>query len=435
MRRNRDMLSVKLTLVCCIGVLLGCQPHAMGSASQPAISQATVALAPPENASSTALDTLGQHALDYAAIQLRRSATTLDPSNGYPRSTRPDGSWDQRRASVWTSGFFPGLLWYMYQWTHEAGWRDQAERWTAGLEDAKNLTTTHDLGFVLFNSFGHGYQLTGNEHYREVVIQGSRTLARRYNPAVGAIKSWDTNNLHDRRRDWEFPVIIDNMMNLKMLFWAGAHGGDPAWRTLAERHAATSLHAHVRADGSTAHVALFDPRTGAFVRQTTWQGYADSSAWARGQAWAIYGFTTAFAETGRVEFRDGAERAADYFIAHIPADGVPYWDFRDPAIPNAPRDASAAAIAASALLNLSEHTSGPVAARYRAAAVHILTSLCRNYLTTGTSSAAILQHSVGGKPQNDEVDVGIVYADYYFVEALLHYQDLRRAGLRRQSLH
>ena len=365
----------------------------------------------------------GDPALDsawaWAARQLRASATTLDPAKGYPRATQPDGSWSQLSYRQWTSGFFAGTLWYMYQETHDSTWRALAEKWTAGMEPAKTMTGTHDLGFMIFDSFGHGYRLTGNEHYRDVVMTASRSLATRFNPAVGAIKSWDLEGAKDQRRDWRYPVIIDNMMNLPMLFWAGAHGGDTAWVRMATSHALTSAGAHMRPDGSTAHVALFDPVSGALERTVTWQGYSDSSAWARGQAWAINGFTAAYGETKRPELLSAAQRAADFFIAHLPSDGVPYWDFRDPAIPNTPRDASAAAIAASGLLDLARYSDAPDAVRYREAAMHILHSLATNYLTRGTNSAAILLHSTGGKPQNSEVDVGLVYADYYFVEALV----------------
>jgi hypothetical protein len=276
---------------------------------------------------------------------------------------------------------------------------------------------------MIFNSFGRGYLLTGDPHYKEVVLDASRSLVTRYNPRVGAIKSWNTERATDRRATWKYPVIVDNLMNLELLFWSAANGGDPAWKNIAEQHALTSARAHVRADGSTAHVALFDPITGALEGTTTWQGYSDSSAWARGQAWAIYGFTNAYARTGRPELLAAARKTADYFISHLPPDGIPYWDFRDPGIPNVERDASAVAIAASGLLDLARRTDSSSSARYRSVAEKILRSLARDY-TAGPESAAILAHSVGGHPQNSEVDVGIVYADYYYVEALLRLKGL-----------
>jgi unsaturated chondroitin disaccharide hydrolase len=366
-----------------------------------------------------ASDSVLDAALRWAGHQMRISATALDPANGYPRSTRADGSWEQQSYRQWTSGFFAGTLWYLYQDSHDSAWRALAEKWTDGLEPAKTMAGTHDLGFMIFDSFGHGYLLTGNEHYRDVVMTASRTLATRFNPAVGAIKSWDLEGATDQRRGWKYPVIVDNLMNLEMLFWAGSHGGDSAWTRIATSHALVSARAHVRPDGSTAHIALFDPATGALERTVTWQGYSDSSAWARGQAWAIHGLSAAYGDARRPELLAAATRVADFFIAHLPADGVPYWDFRDPSVPDAPRDASAAAIAASGLLDLARHVDAADAVRYREAAMHILHTLSTSYLTKGTNSAAILQHSVGGKPQNSEVDVGIVYADYFFVEALM----------------
>jgi hypothetical protein len=364
------------------------------------------------------VDDVATKSLAFARARLKSSATMLDPRNGYPRSTRTDGSWDQRPYNQWTSGFFAGSLWYMYELDRSDSWKTLAERWTRGLEPAKSIRTTHDLGFMVFNSFGHGFLLTDDAHYRDVVVEATRSLATRYNPKVGAIKSWDTYGGADARRDWKFPVIIDNLMNLEMLFAVSQWTNGP-WEEMARRHAITSEHVHVRPDGSTAHVALFDSVTGKLERTVTWQGYSDNSAWARGQAWAIYGFSNAYARTSDRQFLATAERAADWFIAHIPPDGVPYWDLRHPQIPFVERDASAAAIAASGLVDLANHVDGDKRERYRRVAERIIRTLGTGYLTAGTPLASILQHSVGNYPQNSEVDVGIVYADYYFVEALL----------------
>jgi hypothetical protein len=394
----------------------GCRaPNASSSAARPAGGITLRA--------STPLDTLASHALGYAAVKLAAAADSLDPAKGYPRMTvGRDGAWTQEPVTQWTSGFFPGTLWYMYEVTHDPIWRARAERWTAGVESAKTRTSTHDLGFLVMDSFGQGYRLTGNPHYLDVILTASRSLVTRYNPAVGAIKSWDLEKATDRRSTWRFPVIVDNMMNLEMLYWASQQpGGDPKWKEIATRHAETSLKAHVRDDASTAHVALFDPQSGAFLARVTWQGYADTSAWARGQAWAIYGFTTSYRETRKPEFLAGAQRTADWFIAHLPEDKVPYWDFRAPSFPTE-RDVSAGAVATSALFELATLTAGDRGARYRATAEQMLASLARNYTTEGTRNAAILAHSVGGKPFNSEVDVGITYADYYFVEALVRYE-------------
>lgn len=376
----------------------------------------------PAEQATKGVDSVAAHALRRAEAQLRRSATTLDPSKGFPRSTRADGRWTQQGPTQWTSGFFAGTLWYLYQHEHTPEWRTLAERWTAGLEPAKSLTTTHDLGFIIFDSFGHGYLLTGDPHYRDVVMDASRSLATRFNPVVGAIKSWDTEHVSDARSAWKYPVIVDNLMNLEMLFWAGTHGGDSAWASIAERHALTSARAHLRTDGSTAHVALFDPASGVLERTVTWQGYADGSAWARGQAWAIHGLSASYARRRRPELLAAAQRAADWFVAHLPPDGVPYWDFRHPAIPSTERDASAGAIAASGLYDLARWSDANDARRYRASADRIIEALSTSYMAPATPDGAVLLHSVGNRPQGGEIDVGIVYADYFFVEALLRRQ-------------
>ena len=363
--------------------------------------------------------------LTHAAQRLADAADRLNPHDGYPRSTSPDGRWQLGDADNWTSGFFAGSLWLMDEQTGDPVWRARAARWTAGLELQKTRTDTHDLGFVIFDSFGWQYQITKDPHARDVAVQAARSLATRFNPAVGAIKSWDVDPNDPETPGWRFPVIIDNLMNLQLLSWAaGQPGGDPAFAQLATRHALTSTRVHLRPDGSTAHVALFDPVTGAFQRQETRQGQSATSTWSRGQAWAIHGFTDAYRESMRPELLDAAQRAADWYLARLPADRVPYWDFEAPDIPRAPRDASAAAIAAAGLVELGRLTAEERGAGYRRAAQSILASLVSGYLTLGTPNQAVLAHSVGFFRQDSEVDVGLVYADYYLLEAIsrLHRQ-------------
>jgi hypothetical protein len=367
------------------------------------------------------LDSLAAHALSFARTRVRAAATSLDPSAGFPRFTGPDGRWIQRPYNQWTSGFFPGILWYLFALDKTQEWKQLAERWTAGIEPAKSIVTTHDLGFMVFNSFGHGYLLTGNPAYRNVVVEASRSLATRFNPRVGAIQSWNTYNGPDARRAWKYPVIVDNLMNLEMLFRA-SQWGESRWKKIAEQHALTSAAVHVRSDGSTPHVALFDPVAGTLERTVTWQGFSDSSTWSRGQAWAIHGFTASYGNTRNRRLLAAAERAADWFLANVPPDGIPYWDFGHPLIPNVERDASAAAVAAAGLLDLARHSDAARSRIYRSAAERILRSLASGYLTDGTATASVLAHSVGGRPQNAEVDVGIIYADYYFIEALLRHR-------------
>jgi unsaturated chondroitin disaccharide hydrolase len=371
----------------------------------------------PQSARAQDLDSLVVHALKFAAQQTKLSMEGIRDSAQFARSSLPDGSWKTTPARDWTSGFFPGLLWYVHEYTKDPLFRIAAERWTSGMVKEQFDTGTHDLGFEIFNSYGTGYRLYPREDYKKVIIQAAKTLATRYTPAVGCIKSWDNPK-------WEYPVIIDNMMNLELLFWAAENGGPKELREIAVRHAETTMKNHFRANGSTYHVLGYDPATGQVKVRNTHQGYADESVWARGQAWAIYGFTMTYRFTRDNRFLETAQRAADYFITHLPADHVPYWDFSAPGIPNEPRDVSAAAIAASALFELAQYARPDErGAAYRESAKNILRSMCSSpYLAEGTPSHALLNHAVGSKPANSEVDVSIIYADYYFVEAMLRYQ-------------
>lgn len=355
----------------------------------------------------------------HADLSLRISVAQLADSVRFPRATLPNGRWKEVPATDWTSGFFPGTLWYHYEFTEDPFFRQAAERWTAKLEPMQFFTGNHDIGFMIGSSFGNGYRLTGNPGYREVLLQAARTAITRYTPAVGCIKSWDNPR-------WKYPVIVDNLMNLELLFWAVQNGADSSLYRMAVSHAEKTMQNHVRYDGSTFHVVNYDPSTGEVLGRHTAQGYADSSTWARGQAWAVYGFTMVYRCTRDPRFLQTAEKVAAYFVDHLPEDHVPYWDFRAPDIPNEPRDASAAAIAASALLELSTFTADPDrAARWRSSAESILRSLASDtYLSTVAPSNGILLHSVTSKPANIEVDVSLIYADYYLLEALLRYRRL-----------
>ena len=352
-------------------------------------------------------------ALSYAHDRHLENARTHDPADGSLRRVI-DGQWETTRPQGWTSGFFPGILWMLYDYSGDQAMLEQARRWTDPLEVLRTYTGNHDLGFMVYNPFGHGYRLTGDEAYHAVILDAANALASRYNPDVGVIRSWDHG-------DWTYPVIIDNMMNLELLFWAAENGGDASLYDLAVSHALRSRQEHVRPDGSTFHVIDFDPATGEVVGRETHQGYADESTWARGQAWAIYGFTMTYRETEDFRFLETAERLADWFVANLPEDHVPYWDFDAPDKENAPRDASAAAIAASGLLELSNYaTEAGKQDRYRNTAANILRALSSpRYLTRGTDNPAVLLHSVGNLPGDSEVDIPIIYADYYFIEALL----------------
>jgi hypothetical protein len=323
---------------------------------------------------------------------------------------------------VWTSGFFPGTLWYLYEHTRDPELRAQAERWTMPLAAITSGSYDHDLGFQYFTSFGNALRITGDARFRAPLVDAAGKLAGRFDPRVGAIRSWSWG-------EWRYPVIVDNLMNLELLFWGAAHGGESRWREIARAHAEKTMGTHVRPDGGSFHVVDHDTATGAVTRRMTRQGFADSSTWARGQAWAIYGFTMAYRETRDPRFLATAQKGVAYVLPRLPADGVPCWDYQAPGCPDrAPRDASAAAIMASALLELSTVASGEEAGRYRAAAERMLAALTSpSYLGQRAGQQSVLVHAVGDLPRNGEVDVGINYADYYFVEALLRYLELRGA--------
>lgn len=363
--------------------------------------------------------------LAFASTQLKRTLSEV-PIGSYPIETRSDGRWDTTSAGWWTSGFLAGNLWEMYEATGDPYWRTVAQQRQAGVEYRKNDTGTHDLGFLIFDSFGNGFRLTGTDSYRQVVLTAANSLATRYNPVVRAIRSW--NNPTGAPAS-DFRVIVDGMMNIELLFWAAKHGGDPGLATKALQHALTTGAQHVRTDGSTYHVVIFDSTTGGVKRKETSQGYSATSAWARGQAWAMHGFTTAYRETGDARMLTLARRVTDWYIGQLPPDKVPYWDFRAPDLANQPRDSSAAAIAMSALLELSRLEPDPVRkARYLATARVMIKNLSSPaYLAQGTSSRSLLLHGTANKP-GGHYDRGLIYGDYFLLEGLLRYKAMMKAA-------
>ncbi len=325
----------------------------------------------------------------------------------------------------WTSGFFPGSLWHLYEFTGKASWKTAAQDYTARLESIANYGGSHDVGFILNCSYGNGYRLTRDPHYREVLIQGARTLSTRFKPEVGLIRSWD----HGK---WQYPVIIDSMMNLELLTWAAREAFEPRLRDIALLHADNTLKNHFRPDASTWHVVEYNSTNGAVIGKETYQGAADTSAWARGQAWALYGYTMMYRETRRPEYLEQAGKVARFLMNHprLPEDKIPYWDFYAPEIPNAPRDASAAAIMASALIELSDYSEPELSRQCLSLARQQLLSLSAPaYLAKpGENGGFLLRHSVGSMPKNSEVDVPLNYADYYFLEALRRYRNHEMHG-------
>jgi len=320
----------------------------------------------------------------------------------------------------WTSGFFPGELWYLYEYTGKDEWKVQAQHFTAGIEREKSNATTHDMGFKIYCSFGNGYRLAKDPSYKEVILQAAKTLTTRFNPKVGCIRSWDHH-----KEQWNFPVIIDNMMNLELLFAATRLSGDSSFYKIAVTHANTTMKNHYRPDYSSYHVVDYDTSTGTVRMKQTAQGYADGSAWARGQAWGLYGYTMCYRFTKDKRYLQHAEHIASFILNHpnLATDLVPYWDFNAPGIPNEPRDASAAAIMASALYELSTYSKN--GKEYRRTADKILATLTGRYRSgIGENRGFLLLHSTGSKPANSEVDVPLIYADYYYLEALLRMKKL-----------
>lgn len=369
-------------------------------------------------------------ALSYCDGQVRRTLAELkgtDDSIDYtmmPRNIADSlDSWHCRKASKeeWCSGFWPGILWYDYEATGDEAVRKEAEQFTASL---KFLSETpafdHDLGFLVFCSYGNGYRLTHNPEYKQVLLNTADTLATLFNPRVGTILSWPRNvALYGGHN-----TIMDNMINLELLFWAAKNGGDPHLAEIAVSHADTTMKYHFRPDYSSYHVAVYDTLSGRFLRGVTHQGRADSSMWARGQAWAIYGYTVVYRETRDERYLDFVQKVADVYLKRLPEDYIPYWDFDDPAIPDAPRDASAACVVASALLELSTYLPGDKGEEYRAAAINMLASLSSDRYRCGDAKPAFLLHSTGHKPAGSEIDASIIYADYYYIEALLRLKEM-----------
>lgn len=331
-----------------------------------------------------------------------------------PRTLDKNGKLVLVSSKDWCSGFFAGNLLFLYEYTGDKFWLEQSGPFVTGIEGEKTDGGTHDMGFKLYNSVGNAYRLTHEQKYKDDIIQAAKTLITRFNPTIGCIKSWDN------RREWKFPVIIDNLMNLELLFEATRLSGDSSFYKVAVTHANTTLKNHFRADNSSYHVIDYDPETGKVLHKQTLQGFADSSAWARGQAWGLYGYTMCYRETHNKVYLQQAEKIAKYIFSNpqMPADLVPYWDYDAAKQQGQPRDASAAAVAASALYELSTYSlNGKV---YKKMADKILNSLNTYYQAQPDSAHGfLLLHSTGHKPANSEIDVPIIYADYYYLEALL----------------
>ncbi|MBB2151408.1 glycoside hydrolase family 88 protein [Pedobacter gandavensis] len=320
----------------------------------------------------------------------------------------------------WCSGFYSGSLWYLYEQTKDASIKKEAEEALKVIEPNQTYTGNHDLGFMMYCSFGNAYRLTGKPEYKAVVQRSAESLASRYRPSIKSIQSWDKN------RYWQCPVIIDNMMNLEMMNWVSDHGGSPKYKEIAISHSNTTLKNHFRDDFSSFHVIDYNLETGAIIKKATWQGAANCSAWSRGQGWALYGFTMMYRFTKDATYLKQAKGIAHFILNHpnLPADKIPFWDFDAQGIPFTKRDASAGALIASALLELGQFTSGQEKEEFKSAAETMIYSLASPAYRAklGENGGFLLMHSTGAYPLNSEIDVPLVYADYYYLEALLRYK-------------
>lgn len=365
---------------------------------------------------------------------------SITPENRFPK-TYQNGKSVTSSARDWTSGFYPGTLIYLYEDTKNPELLSEAEQKLKFLESQKNNKNTHDLGFMMYCSFGNAYRLTKKEEYKDILVQSAKSLASRYNPKVGSIQSWNRIKSFVSPEYLDFPVIIDNMMNLELLFFASKATGDESFKNIAIKHAETAMKNHVRPDYSSYHLVAYNPETGEVISRQTYQGFANNSTWARGQGWGIYGFTMVYRETGDKRFLKTAQGMADFFLDHknLPEDKIPYWDFNagQPGFPSSwnydaskypviPRDASAGALVASALIELSGYSDKEKAQKYLRASETMIKSLSSPAYTApvGENGGFILKHSVGNLAKSREVDVPLSYADYYYTEAMLRYKNL-----------
>lgn len=319
----------------------------------------------------------------------------------------------------WCSGFFPGSLCYLYQLTNDKSWFLQSKRFTEALDSIQYLTWHHDVGFMIGSSYLNIYRLSPNKAYKKAIIQTAKSLCTRFRKKAGVIQSWNVDRGWQSKRGWTCPVIIDNMMNLELLFEATRLSGDSTYWKVAVSHANKTLENQFRKDGSCYHVVDYDPNNGAVLHRQTAQGYADNSAWARGQAWAVYGYTVCYRYTHDRKYLDQAVKTLNFVMQNpnLPEDLIPYWDFDAPNIPNEPRDASSAACIASALYEMNNYLPDN---GYTSLADRIIRSLSSPEYRAplGKNGCFLLMHSVGSIPHNNEIDVPLNYADYYFLEAL-----------------
>ncbi len=369
--------------------------------------------------------------IGYCIKQTNRALIGMQQADGaYNYTMQPRNilqnqqQWNCRQTSAqeWCSGFWSGILWMNYAITRDSNIRQQAEGFTHALNHlAQQPVFDHDLGFLMLTSYGKGYELTHQATYKKLLLNAADSLATLYNPTVGTILSWPRHV-----KDYGgHNTIMDNMINLELLFWAAENGGRPELRDIAIKHAETTMNFQFQDDGTCYHVAVYDTLTGDFIKGVTHQGYADSSMWSRGQSWAIYGFTMVYRFTKDKRFLDFAQKVTNIYLKRLKEtskDWVPLWDMDDPRGTQAPKDASAACIVASALLELCQYVENTTAMQYRQAATAMLTDLSSDKYQSRDKNVSFLMHATGHHPAGSEIDASIIYADYYYLEALLRFR-------------
>ena len=362
--------------------------------------------------------------IDYCEAQALRTLAIVPSGSegGIPNSIDGDDvNWHFTSPGSWTSGFWPGILWYLYENTKDNMWKVAAENYTQKiLPVTHRKARSHDMGFITMCSLGNGYRLTGNTEYKEGLLRAADSLSILFNPEVGTFLSWPGMV---KKENWPHNTIIDNMMNLDLMFWASKNGGNKLLYDLAVTHAKTTMKNHFRPDGSCYHVAVYDTINGDLIKGVTHQGYADNSMWARGQAWAIYGYTMVYRYTKNKMFLDFAQKVTDIYIKRLKEtsdDMIPLWDMDDPrGVKLAPKDVSAACIVADALLELQQYVDKEKCDEYSLFALQSLAQLSTDKYQSGKKNVAFLMHSTGHHPAKSEIDASIIYADYYYMEALV----------------
>ncbi len=360
--------------------------------------------------------------LQSAVEQYKYLGTQL-PADVLPKTYYPlTKKFETSKSSWWTSGFYPGSLLYLYEYSKDPALLAEEKRIEKVIAKEQFNKGTHDLGFMMFCSFGNANRLAPSKEYDEILLNSAKSLSTRFKPSAGVIKSWDHGS-------WKYPVIIDNMMNLELLFWATKYSGDSSFYKIAVTHANNTIKNHYRADHSSWHVVDYDDTNGQVIKKQTHQGYADYSAWARGQAWGLYGYVVMYRATKDKKYLQHSNNIAAFILNHpkLPADKIPFWDFDTPEIPATYRDASAAAITASALLELSKYVDAKKSDDYVKVSETIIRNLSSKTYTAPykENGGFILKHSTGHLPGNSEVDVPLTYADYYYIEAMLRYKALK----------